>query len=197
MPFYLAWIYSNFSHWNFKFFSISDLSYGTNQNFMPLIQAQFFVARYPQKLHSVIGRPSSSQEEEDYGFDEFGFERTASIEDSNIAIIYGIVSFGPKKCGIPGVLGVYTRVTKYLTWIFGHMKGKQYDIVLCLIFCACQYIQLIPILSNHTLFCPVKSKSSPVQPEQPLWTLFTVLLYNRFCAAKGKLTNFILILHTN
>lgn len=144
----------------------------------------------------IIGRPSSSQEEEDYGFDEFGFERTASIEDSNIAIIYGIVSFGPKKCGIPGVLGVYTRVTKYLTWIFGHMKGKQYDIVLCLIFCACQYIQLIPILSNHTLFCPVKSKSSPVQPEQPLWTLFTVLLYNKFCAAKGKQTNFKLILHT-
>ena len=52
MPFYLAWIYSNFSRWNFKFFSISDLSYGTNQDFMPLIQAQFFFARYPQKLHS-------------------------------------------------------------------------------------------------------------------------------------------------
>ena len=34
------------------FFSISDLSYGTNQDFMPFIQAQFFVARYPQKLHS-------------------------------------------------------------------------------------------------------------------------------------------------
>ena len=52
MPFYLAWIYSNFSRWNFKFFSISDLSYGTNQDFMPFIQAQFFVALYPQKLHS-------------------------------------------------------------------------------------------------------------------------------------------------
>ena len=54
MPFYLAWIYSNFSRWNFKFFSISDLSYGTNQDFMPFIQAQFFVAQYPQKLHSVL-----------------------------------------------------------------------------------------------------------------------------------------------
>ena len=52
MPFYLAWIYSNFSCWNFKFFSISDLSYGTNQDFMPFILAQFFVARYPKKLHS-------------------------------------------------------------------------------------------------------------------------------------------------
>ena len=52
MPFYLAWIYSNFSRWNFKFFSISELSYGTNQNFMPFIQAQFFVAQSPQKLHS-------------------------------------------------------------------------------------------------------------------------------------------------
>ena len=54
MPFYLAWIYSNFSRWNFKFFSISDLSYGTNQDFMPFIQAQFFVAQYPQKLHSEL-----------------------------------------------------------------------------------------------------------------------------------------------
>ena len=52
MPFYLALIFSNFSHWNFKFFSISDLSYGTNQDFMPFIQAQFFVAQYSQKLHS-------------------------------------------------------------------------------------------------------------------------------------------------
>ena len=54
MPFYLAWIFSNFSRWNFKFFSISDLSYGTNQDFMPFIHAQFFVARYPQKLHSEV-----------------------------------------------------------------------------------------------------------------------------------------------
>ena len=53
MPFYLAWIYSNFSRWNFKFFSNSELSYGTNQDFMPFFHAQFFVARYPQKLHSV------------------------------------------------------------------------------------------------------------------------------------------------
>ena len=54
MPFYLAWIYANFSRWNFKFLSISDLSYGTNQDFMPFIQAQFFVAQYPQKLHSAM-----------------------------------------------------------------------------------------------------------------------------------------------
>ena len=53
MPFYLVWIFSNFIHWNFRFFSISDLSYGANQDFMLFILAQFFVARYPQKLHSV------------------------------------------------------------------------------------------------------------------------------------------------
>ena len=53
MPFYLAWIYSDFSRWNFKFFSISELSYGTNQDFMPFIQAQFFVAQYPKELHSA------------------------------------------------------------------------------------------------------------------------------------------------
>ena len=52
MPFYLAWIISNFNRWNFKFFSNSELSYGTNQDFMPSIQAQFFVAQYPQKLYS-------------------------------------------------------------------------------------------------------------------------------------------------
>ena len=52
MPFYLAWIYANFSRWNFEFLSISDLSYGTNQDFISFIQAQFFVAQYPQKLHS-------------------------------------------------------------------------------------------------------------------------------------------------
>ena len=56
MPFYLAWIYSNFSRWNFKFFSHSELSYGTNQDFMPFIQAQFFVAQYPQNLHSVVSQ---------------------------------------------------------------------------------------------------------------------------------------------
>ena len=49
----------NFSRWNFKFFSISDLSYGTNQDFMPFIQAQFFVARYPQKLHSDLDNSKS------------------------------------------------------------------------------------------------------------------------------------------
>ena len=47
-------LYFHFSCWNFKFFSISDLSYGTNQYFMPFTQAQFFVARYPQN-YTVLG----------------------------------------------------------------------------------------------------------------------------------------------
>ena len=72
----------------------------------------------------VVGGAHSSVEEEDYGFDELGFERASSTSDSNIAIIYGIVSFGPKRCGRPKVSGVYTRVTKYLTWISSNMKGK-------------------------------------------------------------------------
>ena len=41
----------------FQIFSISDLSYGTNQDFMPFIQVQFFVAQSPQKLHSGISNP--------------------------------------------------------------------------------------------------------------------------------------------
>ena len=34
-------------------FSILDLSYGFNHNFMPLIHTQFLTAWYPQKFHSV------------------------------------------------------------------------------------------------------------------------------------------------
>ena len=66
----------------------------------------------------------SGIEDEDYGFDEPGIERASSTSDSNIAIIYGVVSFGPTRCGQPKVSGVYTRVTKYLTWISSNMKGK-------------------------------------------------------------------------
>ena len=54
MLFYLACIYLNFSLWNFEFFSIFMLSYATNQDFMPFILAQFFVAQYPQKLRSGL-----------------------------------------------------------------------------------------------------------------------------------------------
>jgi len=52
-----------------------------------------------------------------------GAERSSMTSNSNKAILYGVVSFGPKLCGIAKIPGVYTRVTKYITWITSHMKG--------------------------------------------------------------------------
>lgn len=34
----------------------------------------------------------------------------------------GIVSFGPKNCGLKNVPGVYTRVSKYIDWIEANIK---------------------------------------------------------------------------
>jgi len=77
----------------------------------------------------IVGGTSSSIEEEndyfDYDLSALGAERATSTTDSNIAIIYGIVSFGPKRCGQPKVSGVYTRVTKYLPWISSLMKDTS------------------------------------------------------------------------
>lgn len=36
--------------------------------------------------------------------------------------LYGIVSFGPNKCGIKGVPGVYTSVAKYIDWIESNIE---------------------------------------------------------------------------
>ena len=76
----------------------------------------------------IVGGTSSSIKDEndyfDYDLSALGAERATSTTDSNIAIIYGIVSFGPKRCGQPKVSGIYTRVNKYLPWISSHMKGK-------------------------------------------------------------------------
>lgn len=34
----------------------------------------------------------------------------------------GIVSYGPKICGIQGLPGVYTRVAYYMDWILDNLK---------------------------------------------------------------------------
>jgi secreted trypsin-like serine protease len=126
----------------------------------------------------VVGGAYSSIEEEDYGFDELGFERASSATD--YAIIYGIVSFGPKLCGRPKVTGVYTRVTKYLTWISSHMKVKSTPITPTTQFQCRDYsipiqfkcdglVQCVPDGSDE-IDCPTKStnKSSKDQSEQAL-----------------------------
>ncbi|XP_066255147.1 transmembrane protease serine 9-like [Euwallacea similis] len=49
---------------------------------------------------------------------------TGLIEGSPRYIQYGIVSFGPRKCGSEGKPGVYTRVKSYLLWILDNI-GSQ------------------------------------------------------------------------
>ena len=53
-----------------------------------------------------------------------GFPRISSESISSTAIIYGIVSFGAKKCGVAKAPGVYTLVKNYIPWILSHMKGE-------------------------------------------------------------------------
>lgn len=49
----------------------------------------------------------------------------AGLIDGNPRYIqYGIVSFGPKKCGAEGQPGIYTRVKNYITWILDNLEAS-------------------------------------------------------------------------
>ncbi|XP_013102919.1 serine protease easter isoform X2 [Stomoxys calcitrans] len=44
------------------------------------------------------------------------------IDKRDVYVLAGIVSFGPKPCGLPGWPGVYTRVGAYADWILNNIK---------------------------------------------------------------------------
>ena len=37
-------------------------------------------------------------------------------------ILIGMVSFGPRNCGVTNIPGVYTKVSSYIDWIEKHLK---------------------------------------------------------------------------
>lgn len=44
------------------------------------------------------------------------------VNDDVRYVQQGVVSFGPRECGLEGYPGVYTRVAYYMDWILDNMK---------------------------------------------------------------------------
>lgn len=45
------------------------------------------------------------------------------VDNRDVYMLAGIVSFGPKPCGLPGWPGVYTHVGTYADWILNNIKA--------------------------------------------------------------------------
>lgn len=47
----------------------------------------------------------------------------ANSGDSERYVLYGLVSFGPRRCGLSNFPSVYTRVSSYIEWIVKNMES--------------------------------------------------------------------------
>lgn len=44
------------------------------------------------------------------------------IEGNVNYLCVGVVSFGPDQCGLPGIPGIYTKVSAHINWILANMR---------------------------------------------------------------------------